>query len=80
MDHEAVDAVFDIARGFSGSEVAQNRLVPTCQITMSGLASDNRLAELIISGASSPPCQRLTTVMFDRSGYWRRNWAARRLR
>src|SRR5882757_9492943 len=62
-----------------GSRLRSTALVPTCQITMSGCMSiTSACSRFIISGASSPPLPRLTTVM-SAVGYRRRSCAASRL-
>src|SRR6267143_473630 len=48
----------------AGSRLRSTALVPTCQITRSGfISSTATCSRFIISGASSPPWPRLTTVM-----------------
>src|SRR5450631_3048760 len=61
-----------------GSRLRSTALVPTCQITRSGfISSTATCSRFIISGASSPPWPRLTTVM-SALGYCRCSCAARR--
>ena len=62
-----------------GSRSRSTALVPTCQITRSGFMSSTALCRrFIISGASSPPLPRLTTVI-SALGYCRFNCVKSRL-